>query len=56
MKLEQLIVFWTMILESSVGNVGVQRDMAEKTLQMLRHLENVQELVASLAVYVEEKE
>lgn len=54
MKLEPLIMFWTMLLEASQGNVAVSRDMAEETLQMLRRFETIQELIANLADFTEE--
>ena len=54
MKLERLIVFWTMLLDASEGKVVVSRDMAKGTLQMLRRLETIQELIANLADFTEE--
>ena len=46
MKLEDLVEFWRMLLGASVGNVLVSRDMAEKTLQALARLDNVQDAIA----------
>jgi hypothetical protein len=46
MKVEDLVEFWRMLLGASVGNVLVSRDMAEKTLQALARLDNVQDAIA----------
>jgi FKBP-type peptidyl-prolyl cis-trans isomerase 2 len=45
MTLEYLLEFWNTLLHASVGHVVVSRDMAEKTLQALKRMEDMGALI-----------
>lgn len=54
MKLEDLVEFWTMLLDASEGKVVVSRDMADRTRAALVRLDKIGDQLSELCDLTED--